>query len=185
MGQASAKIKIDRKTPRWENRFSGFLQKPVLHVLLIAAVGLIAYSNTFDVPFLFDDSFFITENPIIKDLNYFVEPSKAKVFKGPSEYETFRLRYIGYLTFALNYKFHVLNVAGYHIFNIAVHIINALLVYWLVLLTLKMPFFRTTYSEVGTLQFPPFGLHPNAIAFFSALIFVSHPVQTQAVTYIW
>ncbi|UCE71212.1 MAG: tetratricopeptide repeat protein [Nitrospiraceae bacterium] len=182
MGEISGKIKTYRKTPAYENRIWSFLHKPTLHILLITAVGLLAYSNTFDVPFQFDDSEFIVENPIIKDLTYFVEPSKAKAL---IEYEGFKLRYIGYLTFALNYYLHNLEVTGYHIFNLAVHIINALFVYWLVLLTLRLPLFRTTYSEVGILQAAPFGLHPNSIALFSALLFVSHPVQTQAVTYIW
>jgi hypothetical protein len=161
------------------------LQNSFIHALLVIAVGLLAYSNTFNVPFHFDDKDVIVKNPIVKDLHFFVEPSKAKAFKGWFEYEGFRLRYIGYLTFALNYYLDILDVTGYHIFNLAVHIINALLVYWLVLLTLRMPFFRTTYSEVGTLQAARCGLHPNLIALFSALLFVSHPVQTQAVTYIY
>ena len=178
-------MKTECDPPACQNKISMYLQKPFLHILLITAVGLLAYSNTFNVPFHLDDSAVIIRNPIIKYLHFFVEPSKAKAFKGFFEYETFRLRYIGYLTFALNYKVHGLNVAGYHIVNLAVHIINALLVYWLVLLTLRMPFFRTTYSEARTLQAVPCGLPPNWIALFSALLFVSHPVQTQAVTYIW
>jgi tetratricopeptide (TPR) repeat protein len=162
MGKASREKKTekenntDQKPVGCENIISKFLQKPILHILLIAAVGLIAYSNTFNVPFHLDDSYVIVKNPIIKDMHFFAAPSKAEVFKGYFEYETFRLRYIGFLTFALNYKLHGLNVAGYHILNLAVHIINALLVYWLVLLTLNILF-----------------------------LFVSHPLQTQAVTYIW
>jgi hypothetical protein len=161
------------------------LQNSFIHILLIILVGLLAYSNTFNVPFYFDDDDVIVKNPIIKDLHFFTEPSKAKVYKGLFEYETFRLRYIGYLTFALNYYLHNLEVTGYHIFNLTVHIINALLVYWLVLLTLRLPLFRTKYSEVGPLQIAHRGLHPNSIALMSALLFVSHPIQTQAVTYIW
>jgi hypothetical protein len=84
------RIKTDRKPPGCENRMWRFLQKPVLHILLITAVGLLAYSNTFNVPFHFDDEYIIVKNPIIKDLNYFVEPSKAKVLKGRFPYETFK-----------------------------------------------------------------------------------------------
>ncbi len=55
-----------------------------------------------------------------------MEPSQAK----ESEYYgALKGRYIGYLTFALNYKLHGLDVTGYHIiFNIIVHNLNALLV---------------------------------------------------------
>jgi hypothetical protein len=91
------------------DRMWKFLQKPILHILLITVVGILAYSNSFDVPFHFDDEYGIVKNPIIKDLNYFVEPSKAKALNGQFPYETFRLRYIAYLTFALNYKFHGLD----------------------------------------------------------------------------
>ncbi len=143
--------------------------------LLIAVLGCIAYSNTFSVPFHWDDRFVIIENPIIKDLRFFIEPSKAEVFQGHFEYSTFRNRYIGYLTFALNYALHGLNVTGYHIVNLFIHIVNALLVWLLVMLTLKTPFLLESRLRN----------HATQIAVFTALLFVCHPVQTEAVTYIW
>ncbi|MBI5196906.1 MAG: tetratricopeptide repeat protein [Nitrospirae bacterium] len=87
----------------------------------------------------------------------------------------FHTRFITFFTFMLNYQLHGLDVTGYHVVNLAIHIINALLVYWLVVLTFKTPFFN----------FHPSSLIPHLlIALFSALLFVSHPIQTQAVTYI-
>ncbi|MDP2168390.1 MAG: tetratricopeptide repeat protein [Thermodesulfovibrionales bacterium] len=148
-----------------------FLNKTPFHLVLIALLGLLAYSNTFDVPFQWDDKYLIEQNPIIKDLNYFSEPSRAEGLEG---FEALKGRYIGYLTFALNYKLHGLDVRGYHIVNILIHIINSLLVYFLVVLT-----FRTPY-----LNNPSF-LNNPLIALFSALLFVSHPIQTEAVTYIF
>jgi protein O-mannosyl-transferase len=60
--------------------------------------------------------------------------------------------------------------------NLGIHIVNALLVYALLLLTFKTPAMR---------QFAdPDSRTPLFIALFSALLFVSHPLQTQAVTYI-
>lgn len=150
-------------------------QKPFFHVLLIILLGLIAYSNTFHASFHFDDEVAILENPIIKDLRFFIEPSRAEVFKGHFEYNTFKNRYIGYLTFALNYKLHGLNVAGYHILNLLIHIGNGLLVYLLVILTFKTPFLHASRLKS----------HSGQIAVFTALLFVCHPIQTQAVTYIF
>jgi hypothetical protein len=57
------------------------LHKPFFHIILIVVLILISYANTFHVPFYFDDRFAIVENPIIKDLKFFIEPSKAKDFK--------------------------------------------------------------------------------------------------------
>ncbi|MBI4709845.1 MAG: hypothetical protein HY759_01860, partial [Nitrospirae bacterium] len=110
----------------------------LIHIILIFILGILAYSNTFNVPFHFDDASNIVENPIIKDLQYFSEPSNAKAFP---MYNTFKNRFIGFLTFALNYRLHGFDVTGYHAVNLAIHIINALLVYWLVLLTLRTAFF--------------------------------------------
>ncbi|MBI4691432.1 MAG: hypothetical protein HY754_14370 [Nitrospirae bacterium] len=103
-------------------------RNPIFHLFLIAIVGLLAYANTFHAHFQIDDIPIIVENPIIKDLNFFIEPSKAKAFNNAIlGYDTFKLRYIGYLTFALNYRIHGLNVTGYHIFNLVIHILNAIL----------------------------------------------------------
>jgi tetratricopeptide (TPR) repeat protein len=144
-----------------------------LHLVLIALLGLIAYSNTFDVPFQFDDIRNIVENPLVKDFSYFTDTSKAEtlrhyIFLGR------KTREFTYLTFFANYRLHGLNVTGYHVVNLAVHIFNALLVYLLVVLTFKTPYLlKSTLSK-----------HSGHIALLSALLFVSHPVQTQAVTYI-
>jgi hypothetical protein len=150
-------------------------QKTFTHLILIVILGLIAYSNTFHVPFHFDDKPVIDKNPIIKDLQYFTEPSKAKEFKGRFEYNTFKRRYIGYLTFALDYRIHGLDNTGYHIVNIFIHICTALLVYLFITITFETPRLRTSGLRDYSRQ----------IAFFTALVFACHPVQTQAVTYIW
>jgi tetratricopeptide (TPR) repeat protein len=57
---------------------------------------------------------------------------------------------------------------------------NALLFYWLVVLTLRTPY-ASDYLQRDI--FKPSNVR-HQIALFTALLFVSHPVQTQAVTYI-
>ncbi|MBI4688901.1 MAG: hypothetical protein HY754_01305, partial [Nitrospirae bacterium] len=121
-------------------------RNPLFHLFLIVIVGLLAYSNTFNVPFQFDDGPNIVENSFIKNLSNFTEPSKAK---GAQLYSFFKSRYIGYLTFALNYKLHSLDITGYHIFNLTIHILNAILVYYLIMLTFKTPYFIMRSSECG------------------------------------
>ncbi|MBI4824406.1 MAG: hypothetical protein HY805_09305, partial [Nitrospirae bacterium] len=112
------------------SRISVLVSKPIIHLCLIALIGLLAYSNTFNVPFQWDEPDFIVKNSTIKDLGNFISLSKIKALITP-----LKGRYIGYLTFALNYKIHGLDVRGYHVFNLTIHILNALLVYFLVLLT--------------------------------------------------
>ncbi|MBI4710307.1 MAG: hypothetical protein HY759_04300, partial [Nitrospirae bacterium] len=158
------------------------LYKPIVHILLIVATGLIAYSNTFNVPFQFDDYTYIIDNHKLRNLSNFWPPTGS--------------RWTGLLTFALNYKFGGLSVTDYHIVNIIIHIINALLVYRLVLLTFKTPFLRKdsgrgvkgqrdkVAEEQDSLSTVNGQQSTNLIALFSSLLFISHPVQTQAVTYI-
>ena len=139
--------------------------KPFVHFFLIAIVGFLVYSNTFNVPFHFDDAPNIVENYKLRDLSNFWPPSG--------------LRWFGGLTFALNYYFGGLNVAGYHIVNLIIHIFNAILVYWLVIFTFRTPFFSYQQSEVSSQD-----NLKTYLPLFIALLFVSHPIQTQAVTYI-
>jgi len=177
------------------------LDKPLFHLLLMAILGLLAYSNTFSVPFQFDDIYYITENYVIRDLTYFIEPLKVNEVIRPNTsagillFLHFKTRFIGYLTFALNYKIHGLDVTGYHIFNLAIHIFNAILVYFLVALTFKTPYFKahSSWLVVHGNDEPSATSHKlsatnyelsTLIALFSALLFVSHPIQTQAVTFI-
>lgn len=151
-------------------------------ILLIAAAGLAGYANSFGVPFVFDDVLQIANNPMVKSLSNFVLYLKGQDFGVIPNYVFSPTRVLGYLTFALNYSLGRLDVAGYHAVNLFVHMTNAILVYFLVILT-----FRTPALKVGG---PPSGdsgsllSDPKLPALFAALLFVSHPVQTQAVTYI-
>jgi protein O-mannosyl-transferase len=149
--------------------------KPIIHILLIAVVGLLAYSNTFRSPFQWDEDKFILHNTITKDLHYFLEPSSAKELP---YYNALKSRYVGYLSFAINYKMNGPDVTGYHIVNIVIHIINGILVYFFLQVTLRTPFFRNRKSG-GDSRFTRF------ISLFTALLFVAHPLQIEAVTYIF
>jgi len=109
---------------------------------------------------VFDDQRNIIENDEIRSLENF--SSWARLFT---------TRSIGYLSLALNYRFGQLNVFGYHLFNLLVHIAGGIVVYFLASTILKRLSSNSTQSV-------------SLLALCSALIFTVHPVQTQAVTYI-
>ncbi|MEE9613495.1 MAG: hypothetical protein V3W31_00895, partial [Thermodesulfobacteriota bacterium] len=129
--------------------------------LLIASACLLIYSNTLHSPFFFDDKLYILDNPGIRSLGNFLD------FSGT--------RYVAFLSFAVNYAVGGYEPFGYHIVNVAVHVINGLLVWWLVLLTFGTPAVERAAADPRLKYFA---------ALAAAVIFVSHPVQTQAVTYI-
>ena len=142
------------------------LRSPWFHFCLIAFLIALAYSNTLSVPFHFDDTLNIVNNPQVKDLANFWPPAGN--------------RWFGYLTFALNYEINGLDTAGYHLVNIAIHIATAFLLYWLVLMTFRTPYF----SPPGKAATEQLTREHSYAALFSALLFSVHPIQTQAVTYI-
>jgi len=144
----------------------------LLSLGLIAAVGALAYANTLRVPFQWDEDIFIGGSPVVKDLDYFRNPDRAE---GMELHGALKSRTVGYLSFALNYAVGGLDPKGYHLVNDAIHIANALLVYALVLLCFRTPALREA------------SLSPRAptLALLAALLFVAHPIQTEAVTYIF
>ena len=129
----------------------------------IVFLGVLVYANTFSNSFHFDDFKSILSNPSLRNILDF----KAIWNFWPT-------RFVTYLSFALSYHFSKLNVFGYHFFNLIIHLANALLVWKLTLLTFRTPLLKD--KKITSWAYP--------IAFFTGLIFVAHPIQTQAVTYI-
>ena len=170
----------DGENSRRAGEFTGTIfPRRAFHLFLIAALGVVVYSNTFHVPFIFDDQPSISENPVIREVGNFL--------RNPAGYESYPRRYVGYLTLALNYWMGGLDVTGYHVFNLAVHIANAFLVYALVRITFRTPFFAVSGPRFHVSSIPaqnPKLKTANIIALFAGLLFVVHPLQTQAVTYI-
>ncbi len=130
---------------------------------IIVLLGIIIYSNSFNCSFHFDDFSRIVDNPGIRNL----ADVRAWINIYPS-------RPVGMFTFALNYHFNQLDVFYYHLINLIIHLINACLVWWLTLLIFSSP----------VLKDQPIAGNKNVLAFLTALLFVSHPLATQSVTYI-
>jgi tetratricopeptide (TPR) repeat protein len=143
-----------------------FFDRTAISLFLIAILGFIVYSNSFHLPFVFDDDTSILDNPVIKSLRNFLSSSTG--------YDYNPRRFVGYLSIAMNYALGGLDVTGYHAFNLAVHIVNALLVYALMVLTFRTPYMRNSSLSRSS----------RPIAFFTAALFVVHPIQTEAVTYV-
>jgi len=138
-------------------------------LFLLSLLATLIYSNTFSAPFVFDDIENIVDNPQVKELKNFLYLSGS--------------RYVGFLSFALNHHFGGLHVFGYHLVNLLIHIINGFLVYLLVRLLFRIPMILSSSSSH---QDPASNISHQApsIAFVAAFLFVAHPIQTQAVTYI-
>lgn len=125
---------------------------------------MLIYANAVNSRFQFDDYPVIVHNPVIR----------SDSIGGLWSSVHHPTRFMAYLTFALNYRMNGLDPAGYHIVNILIHVVNAVLVFQLVRLLFQTPAVKKT----GT------GQEGTIIAAVCALFFVSHPLQTESVTYI-
>ena len=158
----------DTKTQR-------FILKPslkysnILFLLILIIVLSTAYGRTLDSPFLLDDFGNIVGNQFI-EINDFSWNSLKGVWSG-SHVENSRK--LSYLTFALNYLWMGYNPVGFHVVNITIHMACALLIFLFSYQTLGIGWLRERYGESR-----------YWLAAAAALIWVLHPVQVNAVTYI-
>lgn len=127
--------------------------------VLIVVVGLLVYANSFTKAFVYDDHHWIDANPLIRDPGAYIAswPSRALVA----------------VSIQLNFFLGKLNPAGYHLFNLFVHLAAALTLFGLVRRTLLLPYFAGRFRETAT-----------GYALAVALVWTVHPVATHAVTYI-
>ncbi|HYM26831.1 MAG TPA: hypothetical protein VET66_01675, partial [Steroidobacteraceae bacterium] len=155
--------------PRWVHGRAPLL----VSLAVIAAVGLACYANSLSVPFAFDDAAQIVVN---SDIRRFEDWSDVvRMWRSN--------RFLTEVSLAANYRVGRLEVRGYHVVNIAIHVVTAWLVWWLLLLVQRTPVLRA--RTAGVVQLGPWRVPlPVALAATGALVFVSHPIQTQAVTYI-
>lgn len=167
MGSRKGKkrFKAQVKTPK---SYAGFF---ALAAICLAVI--ITYANSLNGPFVYDDLRAIIQNESIRIENLSPSSLSLAAFTGASA-----RRPVAGLTLALNYYLGGYSVRGYHIVNTIIHILNGILVYFLCLVLFR----RFRISEI---EGDPGFLSPlNAGAVFASLVFVLHPVQTQAVSYL-
>ncbi|MBN2453122.1 MAG: tetratricopeptide repeat protein [Candidatus Omnitrophica bacterium] len=125
-------------------------------------LAVIIYSNSLGGSFISDDGYFIVKNIHIKSLanipSFFVSPT-AVAF---AELSHDVYRPVTAASYAVDYHLWRLNTFGYHLENVLLHALNAILLFILLRLILGNIF----------------------VAFLASAFFVCHPVQTEVVSWI-
>lgn len=137
----------------------------LVSILIIITIGFVAYSNSLKGQFIWDDKILIQENAYLKDLRHIPKFFTGHIAEGhgePVENKCNSYRPLQMMTYALNYAFGKFDLRTYHLTNIVFHILAALVLFWLVQLLCG-----------NTL-----------LSLISSALFVSHPIHTEAVTYI-
>jgi len=134
----------------------------LLCVLGIALVAVLIYHNSLEFPPVFDDEN-IFDNPDLKDMTNL--PRVLSTWPTPRPVLAF--------SFALNYYWGGMEPFGYHVVNILLHIANGILLFFVLVFTVRS---AKPGNDSSAEIF---------IALAAALIFISHPIQTESITYIW
>jgi len=138
-----------------------YLSNIKLLFFALFSILLILYFPSFSVPFYLDDYPSIIENPAIYDIT---QLDKIWAFYFP--------RFIGYLSFSLNYTISGESPFTYHLANFIIHFLAGIGVFFLTRILLT-----SLKSDIDK-------SYLYTIPFIAALIFLIAPQQTQAVTYI-
>jgi protein O-mannosyl-transferase len=129
--------------------------------ILLLGVILWTFWSSLRNPFHFDDNLFL-QSPQVTDPGdpwYLLKPTQT--------------RQLTYLTFYWNYRIGGTSPAGYHAVNLLLHLLNVLAIYWFVRLLMRR------YPQ------PQAGLMHSCLPLVAAGIFALHPVQTEAVNYVY
>lgn len=127
---------------------------------ILVVLGIAAYANSFQGAWLFDDHALILESPGVTRLL-------------PPKWLTDSIRPLGTLSFALNYAAGAYSTWGYHAVNLAIHVAAAYAAFAWLRRTIR---FSPAFVSIAQWA--------DVLALAVAAMWLVHPLQTQAVTYI-
>jgi len=135
-------------------------------IFLLVIVTIASYWNVLGHSFVWDDHFTIEENELIRHFRHIPKIFATDLFhshaeKTGTEHSNY-YRPVQTLSFFLDYQLWRLNPAGYHLTSVVIHLLNGILVFLVVF----------------------FIARSKMVSVFSSVLFLVHPVQTGAVTYL-
>ena len=157
---------LEENKPVSESRKIGFA------IAALSLLIVISYCNSLDCSWHLDDIHSITQNPQLHLKNLSWESIKRTFFSAPgAPHDVYRP--ISGLSFALNYYFGGLEVQGYHLLNVFIHVVASVFLFLFVYHTLNLPTLAGKYAAQAF-----------TIALLATAFWAIHPIQTQAITYI-
>jgi hypothetical protein len=136
--------------------------------IVIALAAILTYANGLEGPFILDDESTVVQNPDVQNL------SRLGRVLAPAANSPVAGRPLVSLAFAINYAWGGLDVTGYHVVNVALHALCAVLVFGVV----RRTFARGTPPGVTA---PPY-IDTSAAAV--ALLWAVHPLNSEVVNYL-
>src|SRR6476659_4590664 len=141
---------------------------PEWFVIASLAISLaLVYGRALDAPFVFDDHDAIARTTSIRSLWPLIGTEEHRGPLNPVRDLPTSARPLVNYSFALNYYFSGLNPRGYHLVNVVVHFLSALLLFAIVRRMLRLPYFGGRFESVA-----------GWLALSVALLWSLHPLNT-------
>lgn len=132
-------------------------RKYIYLALAIIAITIICYLPALKAGFTnWDDDVYVTNNNLVKNFSTQYLPHLFSFYKLGDFYP------LNTLSYAIDYKIWGMNAKGFHLTNLLFHLLNVLLVFWLMLRLIKR----------------------KDIALAAALVFAVHPVNVESVAWV-
>ncbi len=130
---------------------------------LLVVVGAAVFANGLRGPLIYDDAESVVGNPQVRVLWPPWAPANTPTAGRP----------VPAFTLAVNYAIGGLDVTGYHVVNVAIHLANAVVLFALLSRVLRGPRLRDRFGDSAA-----------AVAFACALLWMVHPLVTESVNYV-
>lgn len=138
-------------------------------VILLACITLLVYANSLKNSFVWDDSIVVADNDFVKSWKNFHRLFNKSYLTKPSDIDylgerdigsgEFLYRPVSTLSYFIDFSIWKLNPFGFHLTNLFLHIINVILLFFLIILITRS----------------------QAIALLASLLFAIHPVNAETV----
>jgi len=146
----------------------------ILSILLITALALAAYGNSLNNKFAFDDFMAVQGNTFITsfdNLRHFFD-NGYYLASGETSW-----RAVTTLSYFIDYHIWEFEPFGYHLTNLILHILNGVLLYFFLMRIIPLMDNALYRAIKRDAVWPPL----LSIPLMASLIFVTHPVQSEAV----
>lgn len=126
-------------------------------LLLVALAAAVVYLNALGNGFVFDDLVAVTQNPIVSNPRLLLHAFATDYWRGTSTDLLYRPLTV--LSFGLNHLVHGMHPFGFHLVNVALHVLVSLTLYRLLMRLFDRPL----------------------LALIASGLFAMHPIHTEAV----
>ncbi|MFC1807328.1 tetratricopeptide repeat protein [Candidatus Omnitrophota bacterium] len=133
----------------------------IVLMLVVIIAGSLVYINSLKGEFIWDDHYLVAQNLFLRDISSLPKIFTEGIIAGAGKV-SFSYRPMQIVTYMVDYSIARNSVLVYHISNLVFHLVVGCLIFWLV---------DALFDK-------------RILSFMTSLLFIVHPIHTEAVSYI-